>query len=74
MTVTLTYGPEEVAAARRALATDAVYAVLIDIDEWLRRLLKYNELTEEQSKCYLAAREELYRLLGEYNVDIHDVE
>ena len=45
------------------------------MDQYLRKEIKYNEsLTEEQLIVYEGVREELYGFMNENNVDLYEVE
>ena len=49
------------------------YSVLWDLDQYLRNKTKYanDDVTEEEISASYALRDELWRLLGEYNLDLN---
>lgn len=52
--------------ARTLLDAQKYKNVLAEVDEWLRSAVKY------QDKPYQEVRDELYRILGEWNVSLED--
>jgi hypothetical protein len=49
------------------------YSVLWDLDQFLRNKTKYatDEVSKEEVNACYALRDELWRLLGEYNLDLN---
>jgi hypothetical protein len=49
------------------------YSVLWDLDQYLRNKTKYanDDVTEEEISASYALRDEFWRLLGEYNLDLN---
>ena len=69
--VTLSYTlPEEREEYAITMAAGDYYAVLFDLDNFLRSKLKYEELTESDEAVYRDVRRKLNDLISEYNVEI----
>jgi hypothetical protein len=58
------------------LARDAwrYKSVLIDMDNWLRQKVKYQEeeLSEDEHKAYYACRDKLTEMLNEERINLYD--
>ena len=61
----LEFDDEDSEAFTQALRAGDYYAVLFDLDSWLRNEIKYQKLTPGQVKAYTASREKLHELLIE---------
>jgi len=53
---------EEFTIASRALDTESA---IEEYQNWLRSKLKYEELTDEQDKCFEEAREKWFQILND---------
>lgn len=62
--------PEENAEHKLAVNAGNYYAVLWDIDQYLRSKLKHGDLTGEQYEVLEKTREELRDLMNTYNVTL----
>jgi hypothetical protein len=60
--------PEETVEHRLAVNANNYYAVLWDIDQYLRSKLKHGDLTESEYVVLEKTREELHNLMNTYNV------
>lgn len=58
--------------ARRVLDAHKYLRSLYDIDDYLRRRLKYDELSDEVFDALQKARSELWDSLKEHNIDIYN--
>lgn len=65
--------PEEEREHMRMLkALDLVLAIN-KMDNYLRSKVKYEELNEEAHNAFASAREELYSILNEYNINLDEL-
>jgi hypothetical protein len=62
--------PEENAEHKLAVNAGNYYAVLWDIDQYLRSKLKHGDLKDEQYEVLEKTREELRDLMNTYNVTL----
>ena len=60
--------PEDIMELKAAMAGTDLALILLDLDEWLRGQIKYNDKNE-----YQPVRDELNQLLGERNIILHDL-
>ena len=74
MKATINYNlPEDEFQFRRAINGHKWAQVVYDIDETLRRELKYTEgLSEEQRACYEKVRENIREEMLEHNLDFDE--
>lgn len=64
--------PEEQAEYEVVSNAQAMHAVLFEMDEWLRRLLKYETLPATEYDTLAAVREQLGNLLRDHSIDLHE--
>lgn len=66
--------PEEESEFRKSIDAWKFIAVIQDLDEELRRKLKYesDSLTDSEYAIYENIRKKLYEILNHYEVGIHD--
>ena len=67
--------PEDQYEFNTALKGSGWKHVCWQMDQYLRKKIKYNDsLSEEQLKVYEGVREELYGFMSDNKVDLHEVE
>ena len=69
MTTTLTFNlPEESEELKDALNGTNVKSAIWDFDQFLRSRIKHSDLSEEQYATYSEIRDELHRILGDWEI------
>lgn len=69
MTATLRFTlPDENTDYHNAMHGERYRAVIEELDEWLRRQIKYTELPEVETKCFEAVRENLWRIRKSWEI------
>jgi hypothetical protein len=63
--------PEYKYEREKAVQADAMFASLWDVQQELRRLWKYEELTEEQFKMVERIRDSFHSIIQEHNVNLN---
>jgi hypothetical protein len=65
--------PEEQSEFEDTVNAGKYYSVLWDLDQFLRNKTKYatDDVTKEEINACYALRDELWRLLGEHNLDLN---
>lgn len=64
--------PEDKYEWNNAVQADAMFACLWDIQQELRRLWKYEELSEEQFKMVERIRDSFHSIIQEHNVNLNN--
>lgn len=68
---TLTFQlPEEQEEFHMAVKANRAHIALLDMDQFLRSKIKYEELTEEQNELYQSIRDKLREILLDRDVNI----
>lgn len=62
--------PEDATDWKRAIQGQESFNTLYDYDDWLRRKIKYEDLTDEQYEVYQSCRNRLRELLYENDINI----
>jgi hypothetical protein len=65
--------PEEVSYINNLQVAQDLKGILCDYDQWLRGIIKYNDLPEEQDKIYQECRDKLYEFLNENGINLYEV-
>lgn len=63
--------PEDKYEWENAVQADAMFACLWDVQQELRRLWKYEELSEEQFKMVERIRDSFHSIIQEHNVNLN---
>ena len=62
--------PEDKYEWENAIRADAMYAALWDISQDLRKLWKYEELSEEEWKMVERIRDKFHEILSDHNINL----
>lgn len=68
-TFSIQFENEELPELRRVVNRDAAFSVLHDFAQEIRKKLKYEQLTEEQSKVWEEVHKCFWDLCGEEKID-----
>jgi hypothetical protein len=63
--ILLEFSEDEVEEAQTAIHAGSYKAALWDLDQWLRRMLKYEELSESEQLVYTSVRAKLHEVSPE---------
>lgn len=63
--ILIEFSEDELEEAQTAMHAGSYKAALWDLDQWLRSILKYQEVSEEASKVYAEVRAKLHDLSPE---------
>jgi len=62
--------PEEQSGLTLAMKGEDLYSILLDLDNFLRREIKYGDHPEPVDEVYQKCRNKLYELLNQREIDL----